>query len=244
MAGRRIEKGYGGNIVPRIIDNRVRVPGKSAFCLPSFHQSINSTVSFIPYLSYHLRMVPRILQSLLGCCLVLPLAVTVTAIHGQRRPSWSNGRRVGSHHDVDRNSIFATTTTSLLDVNYDTHSLPMGQTNVVPIHQTITRGGACSDSTPRLFAKIAFGAAVETSLMYALVDLIVTLKSNNNQNGNSPAIAIFQTIVLLSIIFGSSTFGSIVDSGLSAATKQILDPNQIPVSVCREYVYIVILCIY
>jgi hypothetical protein len=151
---------------------------------------------------------------------------------------------VGSHHDVDRNSIFDTTTTSLLDVKDDTHSLPMGKTNVVPIHQTITRGGACSDSTPRLFAKIAFGAAVETSLMYALVDLIVTLKSNNNQNGNSPAIAIFQTIVLLSIIFGSSTFGSIVDSGLSAATKQILDPNQIPVSVCREYVYIVILCIY
>lgn len=173
---------------------------------------------------------PRILLSLLGCCIVLPLAVT--AIHGQRRPSWSNGRRLGLHHDVDRNSIFATSTTALLDVNDDTHVQQMGQTNAVPIYPSIPRGGACSDSTPRLFAKIALGAAVETSLMYALIDLIITLKSNNSHSGNSTAmIAIFQTIVLLSIIFGSSTFGAIVDRGLSAATKQILDPNQIPVSV-------------
>ncbi|KAL3756116.1 hypothetical protein ACHAWU_005620 [Discostella pseudostelligera] len=105
----------------------------------------------------------------------------------------------------------------------------MGQTNALPIYPSIPRGGACSDSTPRLFAKIALGAAVETSLMYALIDLIITLKSNNRHSGNSTAmIAIFQTIVLLSIIFGSSTFGAIVDRGLSAATKQILDPNQIP----------------
>jgi hypothetical protein len=68
--------------------------------------------------------------------------------------------------------------------------------------------------------------------MYALVNLVVTLKSNssNKYSSNSTVVAIVQTIVLLAVIFGSSTFGAIVDRGLSAATKQILDPNRIPVS--------------
>jgi len=39
-----------------------------------------------------------------------------------------------------------------------------------------------------------------------------------------------QVFEIFAVIFGSASFGSVVDTGLSAATKQLLDPNQIPVS--------------
>lgn len=190
------------------------------------------------------------LQILLLFRLLLTVPVTVTAIH-ERHPvsvlSKNNGRRFDLPRHDDRNNSPSTFTASPLDAyeSIDTEQRDRRRrqpfTSVTSsiaassIYQT-NRGGACSDSTPRLFAKIALGATVETSLMYALVNLVVTLKSNNanKYSGNSTVVATVQTIVLLSIIFGSSTFGAIADRGLSAATRQILDPNRIPVRTsCR-----------
>ena len=184
---------------------------------------------------------------LLFRCLLLTVPVTVTAIHERHLVlSKNNGRRFDLPRHDDRNNSPSTFTASPLPLDaYESSDTEQRDrrrrrqpfTSVTSsiaassIYQT-NRGGACSDSTPRLFAKIALGATVETSLMYALVNLVVTLKSNNSNkySSNSTVVAIVQTIVLLAVIFGSSTFGAIVDRGLSAATKQILDPNRIPVS--------------
>lgn len=71
-------------------------------------------------------------------------------------------------------------------------------------------------------ARIALGAAVQTGLLYALA-------------GRLDALATFtRASALLAIVFGSSYFGSVVDAmGSSAATRQVLDPNRIPVSSVR-----------
>mmetsp|Transcript_11936 Transcript_11936/g.29208 ORF Transcript_11936/g.29208 Transcript_11936/m.29208 type:complete len:295 (+) Transcript_11936:165-1049(+) len=87
------------------------------------------------------------------------------------------------------------------------------------------RGGECSDSNPALFAKIGFGAAVETGLMYALANLAVRA---NSSGYSKVVVRSFQAVALLAIIFGSASFGSLVDMGMSAASRQALDPNQIP----------------
>ena len=123
----------------------------------------------------------------------------------------------GLGNDVDRR--FATLpSTSMSRLHHDRNS----QSIVVRV-----RGGECSDSTPELFAKVGLGAAVDTTLMYALVNFAAQANTLEYSKG---IIRSIQAIVLLAIIFGSASFGSIVDMGLSAATKQVLDPNQIPVS--------------
>lgn len=94
-----------------------------------------------------------------------------------------------------------------------------------PQQQIALRGGACSDSTPALFAKVALSAAVETGLMYALANYAVKL---NTKDYSTVVTKGLQAGILLAIIFGSATFGSIIDNGMSAATKQLLDPNTIP----------------
>ncbi len=176
---------------------------------------------------------------------LLPLQDAVAAIHG-RRHSWSTRRGLDLLHDDSNNKLeLLPSTTPLLVVSDDKkrnenepgrHNIPIvaaatltSSSSSAPIYQTIRGGVSCSDSTPRLFAKIGLGAAVETSLMTALLNLVVAVQSN--KAGYYAIKAIVQTIVLLSVIFGSSTFGDLVDRGLSAATKQILDPNRIPVSV-------------
>lgn len=88
------------------------------------------------------------------------------------------------------------------------------------------RGGACSDSTPALFAKIGLGAAVETGLMYALLNLAVKVASTEKYS--TTIVRTVQAVILFAIIFGSASFGAVVDMGLSAATRQVLDPNTIP----------------
>jgi tryptophan-rich sensory protein len=85
------------------------------------------------------------------------------------------------------------------------------------------RGGGCCDTTPILMGKVGVGAAIETTLMYQLLKL-----STNINFVSSLTKRIIQTTTLLLIIFASSTFGSIVDMGLSAASKQVLDPNSTP----------------
>jgi len=94
-------------------------------------------------------------------------------------------------------------------------------------HRSIAcRGGDCSDSNPALFAKIALGVAVETGLMYSLVNFAVN--ADKMKLYSTTTIRILQAFELLAIIFGSASFGAVVDTGLSAATKQLLDPNEIP----------------
>ena len=93
------------------------------------------------------------------------------------------------------------------------------------IATTIPRGGACSDSSIELFAKIGVGSAVEAILMFLALDKSSTLKL-----GDDNFTRVIQAVALLSVIFASSVYGSLVESGLSAASKQFLDPNEIPVS--------------
>ena len=92
--------------------------------------------------------------------------------------------------------------------------------------------GCCSDSTPILFIKIATSAAVETILMFGVLlklsSFVASKNNNNNNNNNNYLSSIIRTIIISCIAFGSSNFGTIVDNGLSAATKQVLSPNQVP----------------
>lgn len=93
---------------------------------------------------------------------------------------------------------------------------------------TVPRGGACSDSPPALFAKVALGATVETLLMYAT---LIAAKSEKVLDLPSTTTRVIQSCLIFCIIFLSSTYGAIADMGLSAATKQLLMPNEIPVSI-------------
>jgi hypothetical protein len=70
--------------------------------------------------------------------------------------------------------------------------------------------------------------AIEATLMYQLLKLSIDINSTTRTNLSSLTKRIIQTTTLLLIIFASSTFGSIVDMGLSAASKQVLDPNSTP----------------
>lgn len=98
----------------------------------------------------------------------------------------------------------------------------------IEIVSTIPRGGACSDSPPALFAKVALGATVETLLMYAT---LIAAKSEKVLDLPSTTTRVIQSCLIFCIIFLSSTYGAIADMGLSAATKQLLMPNEIPVSI-------------
>ena len=103
------------------------------------------------------------------------------------------------------------------------------------IATTVPRGGACSDSSIELFAKIGVGSAVEVILMFLALEFALKLKL-----GDANLTRCLQAVALLSVIFASSAYGSLVESGLSAASKQFLDPNEIPVSemlvLCIRYV--------
>ena len=168
------------------------------------------------------------LRRILGCLLLL-------------QPDAATGIRLDlHHHSLSLSSSTSSISLSQLgddNANAETSRHPVGTSESMTSLQR--RGGDCSDSNPSLFTKIILGATVETSLMYALVTSVVTLKNNNvfQHNDNNSVMSaktrlpeLFQAFVLLAIIFGSATFGAVIDRGLSAATKQILDPNRIPVS--------------
>ena len=98
----------------------------------------------------------------------------------------------------------------------------------VPKHSSIVeaialRGGARSDSTPALFGKVASSAGVEAFLMYNILSFGVQL--------NTSAVSgkrYLQAALILMVVFGSSYFGQLIDNGMSAATKQVMAPNEIP----------------
>lgn len=79
-------------------------------------------------------------------------------------------------------------------------------------------GGSCSDSTPILLVKLATSSTVETILMYGLLWKIAKTTETT----------LLRLLLIVSVTFGSSTFGNIVDSSLNAATRQVLAPNQVP----------------
>ncbi|KAL3776919.1 hypothetical protein ACHAWO_004158 [Cyclotella atomus] len=106
--------------------------------------------------------------------------------------------------------------------NLQTHSPSLQNQNV--INEAIgIRGGACSDSTPALFGKVASSAAVEAFLMYQLLAFGAKLNSSK-----SPSKRVLQVMSALLVVFGSSYFGQLIDNGMSAATRQVLAPNEIP----------------
>lgn len=89
-------------------------------------------------------------------------------------------------------------------------------------------GGACSDSSPSLFFKVALSSALETSSMLGLIVGTKMLSEKVQVLPELFGLPLLQWLGLFAVIFASSFFGSIVDGGLSAATNQVLDPNEIP----------------
>jgi benzodiazapine receptor len=92
----------------------------------------------------------------------------------------------------------------------------------------MVRGGACSDSNPALFAKIAVNAIAETG---AMLGVLVGTQKLAERVQILPTIAglpLIQWMGLFIIIFGSSLIGSIVSGGLNVASNQVLDPNVVP----------------
>ena len=65
-------------------------------------------------------------------------------------------------------------------------------------------------------SRIALGSILQTFLLYTLASRLGSY--------NPP----LRAMALLTIVFGSSYFGSIIDMMPSAATRQLLDPNNIP----------------
>jgi len=97
---------------------------------------------------------------------------------------------------------------------------------------TKCRGGACKDSDPALFLKIALSAATECAILLGvIVGSTKVAESSRIPQGLIPdvfGLSLIQLIGLVAVIFAPSFFGAIVDGGLSAATNQVLAPNMTP----------------
>jgi len=96
----------------------------------------------------------------------------------------------------------------------------------------VSRGGACNDSNPALFFKIAFSAVVETIVLLGVIVGSTTLSQSAVVVAatvpNVFGLSIIQWVSIVAVTFSASVFGSLVDGGLSAATNQVLSPNMIP----------------
>jgi len=133
---------------------------------------------------------------------------------------------IGRNHDDDFANALSSPNKLPFGLNNGRdNTLPAGTEPALALLAKACRGGACSDSTPALFAKVALASAVETGLMYSLVTYAVKA---NTMDYSKVVTRLLQGAILFAIIFGSASFGAIIDNGLSAATKQILDPNTIP----------------
>eukprot|EP00970_Alexandrium_tamarense_P001231 scaffold130_cov185-Alexandrium_tamarense.AAC.14 len=166
------------------------------------------------------------------CTTAIATAITATAICSTVGASSSEVPRSQQHHkSFSVSSLVANPThhehhrtSNINRVPWVPSSVSLADTNLISITTSIKpssiRGGACSDTTPTLFAKVLASAAVETFLMHQLLMFGVKTKSTY-----STAIRI---AVCFSVIFGSAYFGILIDNGLSSATKQVLAPNEIP----------------
>jgi len=112
--------------------------------------------------------------------------------------------------------------------------------NEIPISSPATdinvlrvRGGAKTPTTtakldPTLnFIKIAIGSMLESCAMYAVLNIASRLAGEFKDN-NKPFVTAIQLFMVGSVVFGSSIYGSLIDNGLSASTKQLFSPNDIP----------------
>ena len=99
--------------------------------------------------------------------------------------------------------------------------------NLISFHY-INHRFACSSLYHSITYEI-ISPAIETTLMYQLIKLSINISTaRDNNKFSSLTKRIIQTTTLLLIIFASSTFGSVIDMGLSAASRQVLDPNSTP----------------
>ena len=67
-------------------------------------------------------------------------------------------------------------------------------------------------------SRIALGSIIQSFLLYTLASQLGKI------NTSSP----LRALALVAIVFGSSYFGSFIDILPSAATRQVLDPNNVP----------------
>jgi len=90
-----------------------------------------------------------------------------------------------------------------------------------------SRGGACDDSDPILFLKIALSSLLETA---ALLGILVgsTKLSSQFSLPSFLDLSILQWLSMVLVIFFPSIIGAITDGGLSAASNQVLMPNMTP----------------
>ena len=135
-------------------------------------------------------------------------------------------------HSLVRPSLFGLHHSASIAVKKDINrNAKSDSNNLVTSSAALSyRGGACSDSTLSILSKVGLGTIVEAILLFATTQFAASAETLLNFDQLS-LIRFVQVIELLCVIFGSSQFGAIVDSGLSAATKQFLDPNTIPVSI-------------
>lgn len=89
------------------------------------------------------------------------------------------------------------------------------------------RAGACSDTDGIVFVKVGVSAAVETVLLLGLFYAGKEI-AENTSIGKVLGLPISYWLSILTVVFGSSFFGSFVDGGISAASDQALDPNVVP----------------
>lgn len=94
------------------------------------------------------------------------------------------------------------------------------------VSQKIPRGGACSDTDATVLMKVGLSAAVETAALLGV--FYVGQELADSLGGNVFGLPISYWLSILAVVFASSFFGGLVEGGMSAATKQALDPNVIP----------------
>jgi len=75
------------------------------------------------------------------------------------------------------------------------------------------------------FTKVGIGSIVESMLMQAVLLFASTLA---NDAPDSTFVTVVQFLMIGSVVFGSSTYGALIDNGISAATQQLLSPSQTP----------------
>jgi len=144
-----------------------------------------------------------LLSSVLGGC--LPLGLLLPR-HGEAVMAPGRRRLTRSAFDgrMRRRGAASTASTS--------SSLRGGAAAVVAVDPP-----ADTDDILPPLARIGLGAVVQTGLSYALAIILASFGT------------ILRASALFVIVFGSSYFGSIVDMmGSSAATRQVLDPNRVP----------------
>jgi tryptophan-rich sensory protein len=88
-------------------------------------------------------------------------------------------------------------------------------------------GGTYADSNPDIFLKVGLNVIAQTGALLGAV-YVGAASPLFIKSAAMPVIRdlpLTLWLALISIIFGSSFFGSIVEGGLSQATKQVLNPN-------------------